>query len=289
MTGSIRDHVSRHYSTLSPQLKLAARFVLDYPDEVATRSLRHIAREARLPPTTFSRLARAVDCESYDALRELCRGEIQRRKSRFAEKALELLQSDGAAPAAGHEPFVVRHAAAAMSSIQTLLETIDIKRLERAAKTLARGDRVVLIGTLSASGFVDYTAYLAGMVLPNWRTIDRDVPASALIDLGPRDAALVMTFAPYAARSVRAAQAVRKQGTPLVALTDGAHSPVAGLTDESFFLTTDSPQFFPSHVAALVLLESLMGMVVREIGKTAQRRIAATERQNHMLGEYWQA
>ena len=289
LTTSIRDHVSQRFTSLSPQLKRAARFVLDHPDEVATRSLRHIAREAQLPPTTFSRMARAIGCESYDVLREMCRSEIQRRKSRFAEKALELLDADGGAPAAGREPFLVRHAAASMSNIQTLLETIDVKRLERATKTLVRGERVILIGTLSSCGFVDYTNYLAAMALPNWHTMGRDVPASSLLDLGPKDAALVLTFAPYAAWSVRAAQAVSKQGTHVVAITDGAHSPVAGLANDSFFLSTESPQFFPSHVAVLVLLESLMGLVVREVGKTAQQRIAAMERQNHMLGEYWQA
>jgi len=288
LTTSVRDHVSERFGALSPQLKRAARFVLDNPDEVATHSLRHIAREAQLPPTTFSRLARAIGCESYDALREMCRGEIRRRKSRFAEKALELLTSDDGPPGDGREPFVVRHAAAAMSNVQTLLETVDFNRMERAAKTLARGEKVILIGTLSASGFIDYSAYLADMALPNWKVAGGDFPASALVDLSPRDAALVMTFAPYAARSVRAAQAVCEQGAHLVVVTDGAQSPVAGFAEDLLLVPTDSPLFFPSHVAVLVLLESLMGMVVRETGKAAQQRIGAVERRNHVMGEYWQ-
>ena len=45
---------------LSPQLRRAARFVLDNPGEVATRSLRHIAQTANIPAATYSRLASAV-------------------------------------------------------------------------------------------------------------------------------------------------------------------------------------------------------------------------------------
>ena len=288
LTTSVRDHVSQRFGALSPQLKRAARFVLDNPDEVATHSLRHIAREAKLPPTTFSRLARAIGCESYDVLREMCRGEIRRRKSRFADKALELLTSEEGASARDREPFVVRHAAAAMSNVQTLLETVDFNRMERAAKTLARGQTVALIGTLSAAGFVDYSAYLAEMALPNWQVVRGDFPASALVGLGPKDAVLVMTFAPYAARTVRAAETVSRQGAHLVVVTDGAQSPVAGFAEDLLLVPTASPLFFPSHVAVLVLLEALMGMVVREAGKTAQQRIGAVERQNHVMGEYWQ-
>ena len=37
-----------------------------------------------------------------------------------------------------------------------------------------------------------------------------------------------------------------------------------------------------------MFLEALIGMVIRERGKEAQQHIAAVERQNHKLNEYWQ-
>lgn len=287
---SIRDQVVQHFGGLSPQLKRAAQFVLDNTDEVATRSLRQIAREAELPPPTFSRLARAMGYETYNELRELCRGEILSRRSRFADKALQLVEQDGERAPSERDPFVVRQSAAAMSNIQGLLETIDVKSLERAARKLARAQRVVVIGSLSAYAFVDYVSYVAAMALPNWRVAGRSGSslASAVVNLSPRDAVLVMTHEPYAARSVRAARFAREQGAHVVGITDGAHSPVAAIANSLFLVSTDSPQFFPSHVAALVLLESLMGMVVREKGATAQQRIAAVEQENYVLGEYWQ-
>ena len=287
---SIRDQVVERFPALSPQLRRAAQFVLDYPDEIATRSLRHVAREAALPPPTFSRLARAMGYESYDALRELCRGEIRQRKSRFADKALALLEPEGGGPSAQQNPFVVRQAAAAISNIQALLETIDVQALELAARKLARARKVVVIGSLSAYAFVDYVSYIAAMALPNWRVAGRSGSslASAVVELGKRDAVLVMTHEPYSARSVRAASFAREQEAHVVGITDGAQSPVAAIANTLFLVSTDSPQFFPSHVAALVLLESLMGMVVREKGAAAQQRIAAVEQENYVLGEYWQ-
>ena len=43
-----------------------------------------------------------------------------------------------------------------------------------------------------------------------------------------------------------------------------------------------------SHVALMVVLEALVDMVTRERGTEAQKHIAAVERQNHILNEYWQ-
>jgi DNA-binding MurR/RpiR family transcriptional regulator len=74
---------------------------------------------------------------------------------------------------------------------------------------------------------------------------------------------------------------------PTIALTDNAMSPLATLAHYSFFIGTDSPNFFPSHVPTLLVLETLVDMVIRERGVQALQHIAAVERQNHKLNEYW--
>jgi hypothetical protein len=38
----------------------------------------------------------------------------------------------------------------------------------------------------------------------------------------------------------------------------------------------------------MVVLEALVDMVIRERGTEAQKHIAAVDRQNHILKEYWQ-
>lgn len=268
---------------LSPQLRRAARFVVDNPGEVATRSLRHIAQVADLPPPTFSRLARAVGYESYDALRDLCREALLDRRSGIAEKAQALLEGDG------ETPFVSQHAAASIYAIEALLRDLDHAALQDAARILAGARRVVLIGAMSARAFVDYASYLADMSLEGWSVIGRGAVslAAETRDLGPKDAALVLTMEPYASRSIDTAREVANTGARLIAVTDSRLSPVASVAAQSLIVSPDSPQFFPSHVAATVLIEALVGMVVKEKGAEAQRRIADTERRSHHLREYW--
>lgn len=282
-TDTLKALSPRRIEGLSPQLRRAARFVVDNPGEVATRSLRHIAQEAKLPPPTFSRLARAVGYDSYDALRDLCRGALLDRQGGFAEKAQALLDGDG------ETPFVSRHAAASIYAIEALVRDMDHAALEDAARLLASARRVVLIGVMSGRAFVDYASYLADMSLQGWGVIGRGGVSLAVEtrDLGPEDAALVLTMEPYATRSIELAHEVARTGATLVAITDSRLSPVASVAAKSLVISTDSPQFFPSHVAATVLIEALVGMVVKEKGAEAQQRIASTERRSHELREYW--
>ena len=271
--------------SLSPQLRKAARFVVDHPVEVATRSQRFVADAANLPAPTFTRLAHAIGYDSYDDLRETCRADVLQSRTMLAERAQILVDDDDANTA-----FTTRHAAATIRNTKTLIGGLDTDDLEAAAQMLAGARRVALVGALSARPIVDYAMYLANMSLTGWMVPGRDGYglASDLVELGAEDAAIAFSIEPYAAQAVDLAQKIAEQGVPLVALTDHRLSPVAEHARHCFTVGTQSPQFFPSHVAAMVFFEALIGRVIQIRGPDAQHRIAAVEQQNHRLGEYWQ-
>jgi DNA-binding MurR/RpiR family transcriptional regulator len=290
---SLQDRIAAHFDGLSPQLKVAARYVAEHPQEVAMRSLRQIANSLALSPPTFTRLARSVGCETYEELREICRSEITRRTRTFAEKAESLQhhgRRDGGEPGPREPGALLREQiSSAMTNLEATLASVDQRRLAEAADVLAAAERVLLIGSLSSAAFIDYMAYMAGMAFPNWESAAKSgasVPAN-LVDVSKQDAVLVITKSPYARRSVEGVGLAHRAGAQIIAITDGVQSPVMRFADHGFIVATDSRNFFPSHVATVVLLETLIGMVIRRSGKSAQRRIAAVEGANRENGEYW--
>ncbi len=280
----LKDLTPGKLQSLSPQLRKAARYVVDHPGEVATRSQRFVADTAKLSAPTFTRLAHAIGYESYDDLRETCRIEVLHKRTVLAEKAQVLVDADET-----NADFATRHAAATIRNTEALIASLDPNALETAAQMLAGANRVALLGVMSARPIVDYAMYIANMSLAGWM-----VPgcggyglASDMADLGPRDVCIVLSIEPYAAQAIDLARIVTEQGVPLLALTDNHLSPVAEHAQHCFCIGTQSPQFFPSHVAAMVFFEAIIGMVIQMKGAEAQQRIAAVERQNHKLGEYW--
>ncbi len=234
---------------LSPQLRRAARFVVDNPGEIATRSLRHVSETAQLPPPTFSRLAKAVGFDNYNSLKDSCRAGVLGR------------QAKGQAEAS----VIADHGLSAIKGIERLLQDIDETELTKAASVLAGSRRVALIGEMRARAFMDYASYLSDMTIDGLSVIGRD-PVSLAAEtryLGPRDAAVILTMSPYATRSIETARLVAATGAQLISITDSPLSPIAGFSKQMFVISPDGPQFFPSYVVATLLIEVLFGLMIQ--------------------------
>ena len=111
--------------------------------------------------------------------------------------------------------------------------------------------------------------------------------ATDLAQIGKGDVVFVVSIEPYGDRPVRAARLARDAGATVIAITDAQDAPFVSLASICFVVETQSPQFFPSHVVPLLLIEGLMGMVVRRAGKKAAGSIRLTEATGHQMKEYW--
>ncbi len=285
-TDALQQAIVQRLAHLSPELKRAADYILSNSDTVAMQSLRQTAKQSLIKPATFSRLARSLDFEGFEELRNLCRDEVRMRSRSFAEKA-SALQHSGIA---SDTSFLRRHAAASVENIDRLVETIDDSRLARIVETLVRARTVVLIGALSSAALIDYLGYSAQMALANWHVVmgSHRSMAMALPEIGGDDAVLVLSQQPYARTAVAAARQAKDRGAAVVAIVDSYSAPVADFANEVVFAPTASPHFFASEVSTVLFLEALLSLVVQRSGQKAQRRIAEVEQENHRSGEYWQ-
>ncbi len=288
-SGSIQDVIVSHINELSPTLRRAAEFVAAHPEEVATRTLSHVAKTSDLEPPTFSRLARALGCEKYDDLREICRGELKRRNRVLADKADALLQLSSDRSPGQKSGIFYSQASSVIDNIRNLMETVDPDILRSAAEALAQARTVLVLGSSSGGASASYFLCMARMAFDNWRMSGSNGLSwsAEVANLGPEDAVFLISTQPYGNMVVRSAQAAKDAGAKVIVVTDSLNSPFGPLASHYFIIGTNSPQFFPSHVAAIVLVESLMGMVVRRCGKRAAEHIQEIEAMGHTLGEYW--
>lgn len=289
ITGGIQDRIVKSFNGLSPKLRSAAEFVNSHPEEVATHTLREVAETAGLTPPTLSRLARALEFETYEELREVCRRELKRRNRLLAKKADALLQLSSGKNDGSKSGVFFLQARSAIENVQKLMDTVDEEKLQSAADMLAGARTVLLVGTASGGALANYLISMAGLAFENWRiTGSGGVLWSAEISkLTAGDAVFVVSMRPYGNLTVRAAQAAREAGADLIAVTDGLASPFGSIASQCFVVGTESPQFFPSHIAAMVLVEGLMGMVVQRAGKRAPAQIEKLESTAFTIGEYW--
>ena len=85
------------FDAMAPQVQAAARFVLDYPEDVAMLSMREQARRAGVPPVTMIRLARRVGFTGYEEFRGIFAAALRQPSRRFSDRAgaLQARQKQG--------------------------------------------------------------------------------------------------------------------------------------------------------------------------------------------------
>jgi DNA-binding MurR/RpiR family transcriptional regulator len=281
------DRLQEHLKELSPQLLKAAQFISTHPYEVATRSLRYISKSATLPPPTFSRVAVALNYKNFEELRESCRIEIKSNRFFYSERAKS--QQNEILSDSNHTPFIFHQSNATVSNISSLLNSIDHKKMKIVVKRLIKAKRVILLGGMSSRPFIDYMAYMASMVFDNWQVLHGETSSMTNLHLGMKDnhVAIVISKAPYSSYTINAARALNEKGVYVVGITDEHVSPLIAFCSESFVVKTETPLFFQSHAATIVLIESIMGSVVAGGGMAVRKRIASIETANKQSDIYF--
>ena len=283
---TLQDRINGSYADLSSKLQVAAKYVTENPVDVASRSLRSVASTSGVSPATFSRLARALGYDDYEQMRDEGRAAVERKLVPFSEKAAALRKQS--ANETGRL-MLVHQVAACAANIEALTHDIDEARLEAAVALLDSAENVLLVGSMGSAGLMDYFGYMSHWFKTNWRVAGRNGTelSASLCRLGPGDVVFVLSKTPYARRTVAALQSAKERGAATIAITDSPTSPVLQFADHGFIVSTESPQFFSSYAATLVLMETIISMSLARSGPEADGMIRAAENQIERLGENW--
>jgi DNA-binding MurR/RpiR family transcriptional regulator len=280
------DRITREFPTLSPQLKLAAECVLGAPQDVAIQSMRSFAASAGIPPSTMVRLAKASGFVSYDAFRQVFQDAVRTTGTDFVSRA-EWLQD---LPAGDRVSGVVGGMASSiLGNVEQGLRANDIADLTRAADALRRARRVHFLGVGGLHPIAAYAYYVARMALPDVRLAEPKMATMVdeLVDLGPTDAVVVLSVAPYASETVRSAEFAHGTGAKVVVITDVRTSPIASVASTLLLVPTATPQFFPSQVATVAVLETVLALTVSHGDRDLLARIERVDRHRREQGIYW--
>jgi DNA-binding MurR/RpiR family transcriptional regulator len=268
---------------LPPHLRRAARRILDRPNEVAVLSMRALAAEAKVSPPTMLRLARRAGFDSYESFRAVFQDRVT--GGRFRQKA-QALQDLGARK--GRSGLFARMMHAASENIARCSETLDADAIARAAELLRESPNCYAVGVGALYWMSAYLQYLSRAALPQLRVphVNGNAVVESLVGLQKNDAVLIMSVAPYAKQIVKAAEFSRSSGAKVIALTDSRGSPLTAYADLALVAPTDSPQFYPSMIAVVGVIEALIAQIISLGHKPTLARMATIDRLRRAEGGY---
>ena len=283
----VMERLAEAYPGLSPQLKRAAKYVLDRPAEVAVNSMRRVAAAAEVAPSSMLRLAKSLGYPSYEAFRQPFQESVRGGGGAFRDRAawLQNLAERGSADA-----VFGQMAEATIANVEGAFRAVDPAELTKAADMIWGARRLYCVSGGALHAVATYVFYLARMVLPNVALVSSgSLLIDDLIQCGPDDVMLSLSFQPYSRDAVEAAAYFRERGGRVIAVTDSRASPIARGAANVLLVPVRGPLFFPSQAAVVATLETLLALVVSQGPRRVIERIAEIDRIRTTRGVYWQA
>jgi len=282
---TILDRLSDELEALTPEAQKAARYVLENPMDVGVSTVREIAQAAQVKPNTVVRMARQVGFDGYEDFRAPFREAIRAGRASFPDRA-RWLQSIGREGALGG--LYADMLGAAIRNIEETFAGIPAEALKAAAEAIWASRAVYVLGVGVMNANARNFTYLASTGLTDFHAIPR-AGSTAVDDLAwadRRDVLIAMTCAPYRTEVVEAVRIARDQGLTVIALSDSAASPIVTGADHRFVVAVDTPQFFPSSVSLIALLETLLSFVIAVASDEIVGRVETFHARRHGLGIY---
>ncbi len=273
--------------SLTPEVRKAAAYVLENPNDVGISSIRKIADGARVKPNTLVRMARSAGFNGYDDFRAPFREEIRRGGISFPDRARWLQSLAQGGKLAG---LYADMAASAIRNIEETFAATDDQAVKDAADTIVSARRTYVLGVGINNTSARNFTYLADMALDGIQSIPKQGSTATddLVRAGNNDVLIAMTCKPYRTEVVAAVGLAKSQGVTIIAISDSPASPIVTVADHAFVIEADTPQFFPSSVSIIALLETLMAFVIADARPDVIANIEAFHTRRHQLGIYAQ-
>ena len=253
----LRDALVARKKNLPKRLAQVAAFTLANPDEVAFGTAASIAEQAHVQPSALIRFAQALGYQGFSDLQSIFRDRLRERVPTYEERlqALRSAPDEAARAAVLFEGF----AEAAERSIRAVRGRIDPALIEKAVAVLAGAETIYLIGQRRSFPVTSYMSYALGklgvrnVLLGSAAGIDVETASFAT----GKDAALAVSFTPYASTAVDLARQVAARGAAMVVITDSPFSPIVPERGLCFEIVEADFQGFRPMSATMVLAMTL--------------------------------
>ena len=281
----VLERLAAELPELTPEAQKAATYVLENPRDVGVSTVREIAEAAKVKPNTVVRMARQVGFEGYDDFREPFRDAIRTGAADFPSRARWLQDIRKKGDLGGLYADMVQ---SAISNIEDTFAGIDAEQLKAAAEAIWNSRNVFTLGVgVNNSNARNFT-YLASTGMVQFHAIPR--PGSTAIDdlawTDQQDVLIAITCKPYRREVVEAVELAKEQGLKIVALSDSPASPIILAADHGFVVASNTPQFFPSSISTIAVLETLLSFVIAVASDEIVERVEKFHARRHELGIY---
>ena len=272
----LKDAIAENYPALSRQLQKIARFVLEYPEDMALETVAVIAKRAAVQPSSMIRFAQALGFDGFSDMQQVFRTVLVTRSGNYRDR-IETLRRQSEDGSADPGAVLADSVEESIHALQLLGENTSTEDLDRAIDLLADANDIYVLAERRAFPVAFYLTYAIGRLDRTVHLLDGvgGMLHQQARNIRQQDAVIVISFPPYSPTVVELLAEQSQRGVTTVSITDSAISPVAMEATVAFGIKQQEERAFRSLVAPMCLAQSLVvGLGHRLVGRNQKREKA---------------
>ena len=257
MKQNLLQQMTARMSEFSKGQRLIAQYILQHYDRAAFMTASRLGALVEVSESTVVRFANELGFAGYPemqrALQELARTNLT--AAQRMEVADNLMDRDNIL-----DKILLGDA----DKIRHTLEAIDREAFYAAVEKIVAARNIYILGVRSEASLSDFITFNFRMMFDNVRPVAGTTGTEIfeqLLDIGPRDVLIAISFPRYSKRTVRAVEYAHRAGANVVALTDSVTSPLAPGSDQLLIARSDMASFVDSLVAPLSIINAMIASV----------------------------
>lgn len=283
---AVEQLIDQSFESLSPELQRAARWLRQHQAALALHSMRTSAREAGVSPATMTRLAQRLGFEGFEALRKPFARQLA---GKMPVAALDRPAASRRDPSNRDDP-ATRLNLLQQANVASVMALNSPQQIEAAADSMLAARNVYFLGMRVCHAVAFHLHYVYGLLAANGMLINDlgGTMADQITRLGRDDVLVAISQSPYTRQTVEGVHLALDQHASVIALTDGALSPIARRAEHVLLFESTTSSFFQSISGAEALAELLVATLAARGGLATQRRLRHMQEHLRRTRAYWE-
>lgn len=285
LKNKIINKIKNEVNTLSPRMKVVAKYILDNQADFGLDAIRDTARKSGVSTFTLFRMAERLGFESFDSLREPFRDALV--SSVGAMERPEWLDDLASKSEMGQIQAEVT--LNALAGVRRTVERLSPEMLEEATDLMIASRRVYVMAVRASYSIAYYLNYSGRMVLDTFQIIPSHV-SSTIDDLNrsqPGDVLIGITTAPYSQETLEACRFAQTRGVKIILITDSEIVAPDFKPEFTFIASAISTHYFASYSGVTVIIDALLAALMHKTGETGKVRIESYEKLRDAHDNSW--
>ncbi len=246
--------ISESMPTFSKGQKLIANFILQRYDKAAFMTAARLGESVGVSESTVVRFASELGYEGYPelqrALQEMIRNKLT-AVQRIEITSDRMTGSDVLSKVLNMD----------IEKIRRTLEETSVRDFNAVADSIVSARHIYILGVRSSASLASFMSFYFYKIFDNVMNITTSSTAEVfeqIMNIGPGDVFIAITFPRYSKRTIKAAKYARDNGATVIAITDSRSAPIVEFSSELLLARSDMASFADSLVAPLSLINALI-------------------------------